>query len=246
MHPTTTALPHDRLERLLSRERLGAYVQACEHDLGDAIALYRWNAAVSAALWEPLGHLEVALRNGASTSLAARHARSRRPGSWLDDPGGELDPRVQGHIATARRRVRQKGKRLTDPQTISELGFGFWRYLVTKRHTHLWPDLATAFAHAPDRRRETVEEPLARLHDLRNRVAHHQRIWNRDLVARYDDLLRVAGYLDPGLPAWIADGCAVPGVLRARPAMLVDPPLSAPRPRGGRGCGCGGVSRCRR
>ncbi|HKG39137.1 MAG TPA: hypothetical protein VKB25_09135 [Conexibacter sp.] len=62
-----------------------------------------------------------------------------------------------------------------------------------------------------------MEDPVARLHELRNRIAHHQRIWNRDLTARYSDVLLVAGYLDADLPAWIARSCAVPATLRARP-----------------------------
>jgi hypothetical protein len=213
----TSSLSDARLVELLSTERLGTYLAGCEGELGAALQLYRWNAAVSAALWQPLGHLEVAMRNTMSTALAERHHRSGLAGSWLDDVDRSLDGRARSDIAVARRRVRQKGKRPSDSQTISELGFGFWRFLITRRHTALWPDLASAFAGAPDRRRETVEDPVARLHELRNRIAHHQRIWNRDLAARYADVLLVAGYLDADLPAWIARSCAVPALLRARP-----------------------------
>lgn len=210
-------LTEERLERLVGAERLGSYAEACAGDHLAAVELYRWNAATGAAFWQPLGHLEVALRNSLSESLERRHAAHCRPGSWLDDPGEDLDAGARRAIAVARRRVRRKGKRPSDSQTISELGFGFWRFLITRRHTALWPDLASAFPGAPDRRRETVEDPVARLHELRNRIAHHQRIWNRDLAARYADVLLVAGYLDADLPAWIARSCTVPALLRARP-----------------------------
>jgi len=215
---STIVIPDDHLERLLSAQRLSTYVGRCG-GFDAAIDLYRWNAAVSAAFWPSLGHVEVALRNAMSDALAARHLRLARGGSWLDDPARELDARMRSHIAAARARARKQGKRTDDGQTISELSFGFWRYLVTRRRTTLWPDLASAFPGAPDRRRETVEEPLARLHDLRNRIAHHQRVWNRDLAARYDDLLCLAGCLDPGLPAWIGRACAVRAALRARPPV---------------------------
>lgn len=92
---------------------------------------------------------------------------------------------------------------MTEGQTISELSLGFWRFLVARRLTGLWPDLASAFPHAPDRKRKTVEAPLGRLHDFRNRLAHHQRIWNRDPAACYGDLLLVAGYLESEFPTWI-------------------------------------------
>lgn len=166
-HPSTSTISNDRLACLLSRERLGAYI-AHGGDFNAGVGLYRWNATVSAAVWSSLGHVEVALRNAMSDSLVARHTHLGREGSWLDDPAYELDARMRARIAAARRRVVQRGKCPTDGQTISELGFGFWRFLITRRRTAQWPDLAAAFPNAPDRRRETVEEPVARLHELRN------------------------------------------------------------------------------
>jgi len=51
MSSTTTAqLSDDRLEQLLSRERLSVYAHQCDGSFRSAIALYRWNATVSAAL----------------------------------------------------------------------------------------------------------------------------------------------------------------------------------------------------
>lgn len=225
------ALSRPQLERLFSAERLSTYVAKCEGDLDAAIDLYRWNAQVAAAFWEPIGHLEVALRNTLSAQLAARHLRLGREATWLDDPNRELSGRARDDIGAARARVRRKGKRASEGQTISELSFGFWRFLITKKLTGLWPDLASAFPHAADRKRETIEEPIARLHDFRNRLAHHQRIWNRDPLERYRDLLAVAGYVDPSLPLWIDAACAVPRLLRSRriAQRVTNSGLSIPR-----------------
>jgi hypothetical protein len=173
--PRAQLSPSD-LERLFSAERLSTYIAHCAGDFAAAVEMYRWNAAITAAFWEPIGHLEVALRNTLDDRLAARHRRHGWPGSWLDDPAGELPDRARLDIAGARDRVRQKGKSASDGQTISELSFGFWRFLITRKLTGIWPDLASGFPHAPDRRRETVEAPLSRLHVFRNRLAHHQRV----------------------------------------------------------------------
>ena len=216
--PSSTTILEQNLVRLLSPERLSSYFSRVGN-FDRAIDLYCWNATASAAFWPAIGHVEIALRNAMSASLAARHHQLSRAESWLDDPASELDLRMRFHIAAARRRVLQRGKNASDSQTISELSFGFWRFLITRRHTVLWPDLASAFPGAPDRRRETAEEPIARLHELRNRIAHHQRIWNRDLAARYADLLLVAGYLDVDLPGWIGRSCTVPALLRSRPSV---------------------------
>jgi hypothetical protein len=206
-------LSRSDIERLFSAERLSTYLAQCGGDFAAAVAMYCWNSAITAAFWEPVGHLEVALRNTLDDRLVARHRRLERTGSWLDDPAGELPGRARLDVAGARERVKQKGKRASDGQTISELSFGFWRFLITKKLTMLWPDLATGFPNAPDRRRETVEAPLARLHVFRNRLAHHQRVWSHAPDERYEDLLTLAGYIDPSLPTWIEATSRVRGTL---------------------------------
>jgi hypothetical protein len=217
MSSRSAQLSPGTLERLFSAERLSTYVAHCDGDFTAAVEMYRWNSAITTAFWGPVGHLEVALRNTLDDRLATRHRRHGRPGSWLDDPAHELPSRARLDIAGARDRVKQKGKRASDGQTISELGFGFWRFLITKKLTRLWPDLATGFPHAPDRQRETVEAPLSRLHAFRNRLAHHQRVWSHAPEARYEDLLVLAAYIDPALPGWIEARSDVRRTVEAKP-----------------------------
>lgn len=210
-------LPTKVLLRCFSEARLSTYLQHCNGDLGLALALYDWNTAVSGAAWEVLTHVEVALRNALATGLQRRHDHRRRPGSWLDDPGNELDVRAREDILDARRRVRRSGHAPSDGQTISELGFGFWRFLLARRYTNLWPDLATGFPHAPNRARVTVEAPVERIHSFRNRVAHHQRIWHEPLAARYRDMITLLGFIDPDLAGWADTRARLPTLLAVRP-----------------------------
>lgn len=58
--PSATAL---LVQRHLSAPRLEAYLHTSGDDLDRALELYRWNAAVAGALWEPIGHCVVVLRN---------------------------------------------------------------------------------------------------------------------------------------------------------------------------------------
>jgi len=79
------------------------------------------------------------------------------------------------------------------------------RFLLARRYTaSLWPALRPAFAYLPSADRRGLEEPVARLHLLRNRVAHHEPLIAEPLPARYADALLVAGAVDPGLQAWVA------------------------------------------
>ena len=192
-----------RFESLFSAERLSTYLSHCDGNFDAAVRLYRRNAADAAAFWRPVGHLEVAIRNALSNQIARRHNRLGRSETWLDDPDRELTTRARAVIQAARTRVNTKGKQASYSQTISELSFGFWRFLIAKRSTAIWPDLASAFPNAPDRKLETVEAPVSRIYEFRNRLAHHEPIWNRDPQSRYDDVMMCASYIDSALPEWI-------------------------------------------
>jgi len=124
------------VERHLSSARLSTYLTATSGDLDAAVARYRWNAAVSAALWESIGHAEVVLRNAAHDALSARHAARGRPGQWYEDPGRELDQYARDDVAKAIRRLKA-GAPPPAGKVVAELSFGFWRYLLAKRYTAL-------------------------------------------------------------------------------------------------------------
>lgn len=210
-HESSTVLP------LFGQPRMQGYLDVCYADPTAALELYRWNTRVSGAFWETLSQLEVVLRNVLAGRLADRHAAAGRPGSWLDDPARELDGIARKDIAKARGRVRAKGKQHSHDQTLSELGFGFWRFLLAKRYTTLWPALAGGFPHAPDRARTTIEQPVINLHEFRNRLAHHERIWNQPLKERHNDITALLGYIDTDLADWVAESCRITAVLSECP-----------------------------
>jgi hypothetical protein len=175
---------------------------------------------MTGAMWETIGHVEVALRNTLADRLTDRHCRLRRAGSWLDDPARDLDQAARDDIAKARQRVRRNRKPGTSAQTISELGFGFWRYLLAKRYaTTLWPDLAGGFPHSPNRARATVDKPVERLHLFRNRPARHQRIWAEPVNQHWTEMMAILGYIDQDFMQWVNFHSRVPTVLSACPAV---------------------------
>ncbi len=204
---------------VISPERLHPYMTHCLPDQETALELYRWNALASTAYWETLGHLEVALRNTLANRLAKRHRNKQRPGSWLDDRAGELDTNAKADIRKARRRIHEKGNRPGEGQTISELSFGFWRFLLAKQYTNLWGSLSHGFPHAPDRDRHTIEEPVIRLHKFRNRLAHHEPIWNKELTDRCQDIYTLLGYINPDMRQWVSRSCRISATLATCPVQ---------------------------
>lgn len=216
-----------QLEKLFSATRLRHYLDEADGDRARAEQLYRWNGSLSAAFWEALADLEVALRNALDVAMTQRDDARGRTTHWIYDDARELG-RDRGRggrrhaqpyvdIDTAISRVRRNNKPLDPGQVISEISFGFWHQLVSRRQMVLWPDLASAFPHAPNRRQSTIESRIRRLRDLRNRIGHHHRIWALDIDGRYRDLLDLAGYLDPALGTWIAQRSRVPDLLSRRP-----------------------------
>ncbi|NJP65184.1 Abi family protein [Streptomyces spiramenti] len=207
------------LIELISPDRMSPYLAACGGDATAALALYRWNSNISAAFFEPIGHLEIMLRNALDAQLVARQERRGRATEWYIDQQVPLSSRARADIAQARDRAGRGGTSATPRgKVIAELSFGFWRFLLARQYkTTLWPDLAGAFPYAPNRAVTTVEDPIKRLHTFRNRIAHHEGIWHMPLEDRRNDIHAVLGFITPLAATWVADTSRINDILARRP-----------------------------
>lgn len=212
MGPATLAT----LEQRLTAERMAPYRAACGGGIAAAIRLYEWNAEVSAALGITLGHLEVLLRNALHEQLTRWTIDRFDEPRWYLDPAGVLSPRSIDDIAVARARATCNGDRETPGRVVAELTFGFWSFLLARRHDRgVWhPCLNRAFRR---RRRSDVHDAVKRLNDARNRLAHHEPMFNRPIDDLRTTALEVAGWICPITRDWIDGGCRVPQLLATRP-----------------------------
>ena len=89
--------------------------------------------------------------------------------------------------------------------------------------TSLWvPALASVFAQHPSRGnprqiRADVADRMQRLHFLRNRIAHHEPIHQRNLARDHAQLLEVVGWICPDSNTWVAVRSQTPTVIATRP-----------------------------
>lgn len=230
--------PAEVLQRRLSAQRLGGYVEATAGDLDAAIELYEWNCAMSAALFEVLGDVEIIVRNALHDALTAWHARGPFAGEWYDNEHGLLAAREKTDVTTALLRLKRCRKPVSPGAVVAELNFGFWRFLLTKKYSStLWPVIGrAAFPDISHRRPQLLWARMARLHDLRNRIAHHEPIHWRDIGLDLTDCLMVIRAVCPVSEAWSRDRARVLQVIAMRP--------QSPRPMvGGDSCtGGGGVA----
>lgn len=209
------------LRRLLSPARFDRYVQTAGSEKG-AVQLYAWNLHISGAWHETLGMFEVVLRNALDKQLTTYHQKVRSGnGDWYADPGMPWSgTRLDSQISDARVRATLRHSRPeVHGKVVAELNFGFWRYiLATSYQATLWaPALRRGFPHLRSQKRATVYVPVNRLHDLRNRVAHHEPIHSIGHADRHAELLQVASWIDPAAAAWITATTRVPAVLGTRP-----------------------------
>ncbi len=207
------------LQQRLSAERLRSYLTATAGDLDAAIALYEWNCAISAALLEVLGDVEVIVRNALHDSLTEWHARGPLGGEWYDNMHGLLAPQAVFDIAAARVRLEKRRKPVSPGAMVAELNFGFWRYLLTKKYSStLWPAVGrAAFPNIDHRRPPLLWSRIGRLNDLRNRIAHHEPIHWRHIDRDLTDCLMVIRAVCLVAEAWSRDRARVLQVLALRP-----------------------------
>ena len=213
----------------LSHDRLRSYLDDCDYDPSRALDLYAWNAQIAAAFLEDLGRLEVVLRNRLDESLTALTASAGGSLPWYDHTSlfpGKHAKNALRDIRKAKQRATDNGKRrLIHSELISELNFGFWRYLCSPRfHTTLWvPALCAQFPNHPSggnaaHIRADVESRMRQLHFLRNRVAHHKPVHRRELVDDAVVIFELAQWMCHDTHAWMTDLSRISDVLASRPA----------------------------
>jgi hypothetical protein len=210
------------LEGSLSPERMSTYAVATGGQIAMALRLYTWNTAISAAFYGPLQGMEVALRNAMHRTLSATYSAD-----WYDNPACGFDLGTIGRITKVKNDLKRNKYPLDPPHVVAALSFGFWVALLGKGgrtgvlgstksnyDMTLWrPSLYKAFPHGRMRRAD-VHKPLDYLRTLRNRIAHHEPIFQRHLNADYQQILTVTGWICASTRDWIAHHSRVEQVLK--------------------------------
>jgi hypothetical protein len=215
------------VHKALSEQRMEAYATPADGDEVDRVARYLWNMALASALQGSLHVFEVTLRN-AIYNMSVKlidTSKLRLPDvqCWLDaDRSTLLYPQEAADVQRAKSRLSPDPRRRTPGHLIAKLGLGFWVQLTSRVYNELradgpklWPrGLPLVFPYrwppgskkvVPSHRdREMVFDTLQPIRKIRNRIAHHEPIWDRNVGATYDTLLGVLGWMSPKMVAAVA------------------------------------------
>lgn len=202
-------------ETWLSAARFEPFLLETGGDHPRAVALYDWHAQVAAACFGMVHHFEVLLRNAIDSVLGDGQPQAPIKDTWLMD-FDVLQPDGVKQVIVSVERLEQ-GKAITRGRVIAGVSFGFWAGLFSKSYEELWRHrLRQAFPHGSVVRRDLTQR-MRLLQRFRNRIAHHDCLLRQDIEGRADDMLLVAGWIDPEAAAWLHQRSDVHSLLTARP-----------------------------
>ncbi|MEN5291708.1 hypothetical protein [Stenotrophomonas lactitubi] len=213
---------YDALRRALSAERLSTYeriASTCSPDV-TAESLYLWNMRMCGALMMPVHLCEVVIRNAAASVLARQHG-PRWP--WNDAFRRRLPASSSAFARTA---LEQAACRATSTsEIVANLPMVFWQQLFTCRFdSTLWiPALNGVLRHAPSAHpsviRKAMHVDIGRIRNLRNRIAHHEPILERDIGADLAAIGRLIHARCPHTLGWLQRHERATTVLAASPLL---------------------------
>lgn len=210
---------HDFPE-LISTPRFGTYLAHANGDAHKALEFYMWNVQLSAAFMVPLQLCEVAVRNGAVEAIEKEYGAN-----WHSSKGFSYTlPRLRTGYQPAADLQDQATRQPSAGKVVAELKFAFWQYIFTKgQDGRLWlPHFTTCFPGydttlAVKQARASMYHEVWQLRLFRNRIAHHEPIFTRNLVTDYERIRQLIEWRRPSVAAWMDANQTVTATLAARP-----------------------------
>lgn len=193
-----------------SPERLSTYLSACCGDVDKAMELYLWNMYVAGLFMPLLNLVEVILRNRISLVLEKmygkewawnQHVKNMLPPLKSFNPRQELLDLIS----------KQQDNNKLISKIIANSKFAFWQHLLTSRYQNIiWDShIKLAFPYLDknvdkDVHREALYQQIDQIRNLRNRIAHHEPIFNRNLIDDYQTIRNfLATCQSPDFLAWL-------------------------------------------
>jgi hypothetical protein len=197
----------------LSTPRFNTFLKERNNNTLKALQLYHWNAQISSAFLYPLHVFEICIRNAVANAAEAFYQTDEWPWSAAFEMSLPTTHTMR-HFSARRELVSTRDWQPRPIQTtgkvIAELKFAFWVSMYTGRHDHrLWSRyLRREYPNTPSNlslsaARDKIHKTADKVRDLRNRIAHHEPIFSRDLKAEYNEIEEIVGFRCLHTAAWM-------------------------------------------
>jgi hypothetical protein len=173
------------LNKNFSKARILPYVKE-DGVVEEILSKYHANILLSEAMIPTLHYFEVCLRNRIDQFIQENYYKN-----WLVTPPDELiSDKYIKKIETIVKVGEKRKKIQTHDDILAQLGFGFWcSFFQPKYDPILWhrkDALKNMFPNLSriDRKRIKIEKKILKIKHIRNRIAHHEPIWDPTLSIR--------------------------------------------------------------
>jgi hypothetical protein len=175
-------MKYSDFEHIMSTTRMARYLLASGNNSKKAMTLYRKNLHLSQELFTIISCFEVALRNAINHQYAYQYGSDWLRNSALSR-GIFNAPNCRHAKEVINKAITKLGVRYTHTKLLSEMDFGFWRYLFAQPQFYaggqtllrIFPSKPTSTP-AIQYNHTFVFNQLERINALRNRIAHHEPI----------------------------------------------------------------------
>jgi hypothetical protein len=199
-------------------DRIERYLPAAQGAREDAFRLYLWNCALCESFYLPLHFAEVAVRN-------AIHGRlmDRIGDQWFDNVliRNTLGERQSADLGELVRTEQQRhGNGMTAHHLVSELSFGFWQHMLTKRFARILGPrgMTDAFPNLPNELgRQEIHDRVETIRKWRNRIAHHKPIFDQGPSKKHQEALQLIRWVCHDVADWVTAAAKVTAAIDLRP-----------------------------
>jgi hypothetical protein len=210
-------------ETVLSAPRFATYLREADGDRQLAMDLYLWNTEVSCAFFLEIQFCELAIRNAAVEALEIEFGDNWHLSKGFAHTlptlrkGRGYQPKTD--LITCAEKLATSGK------VVAELKLAFWQHLfVVGQDRRLWmPHFHEIFPEydkqlSIQQARASIHEDIRQIRFLRNRIAHHEPIFKRNLLEDQIRLKRVISWRRTSIAIWIESYEKVTELLSSKPA----------------------------
>lgn len=186
------------LQKTISKSRLEKYLVEMKGDLDTSLDLYEYNIRISEAFYTPLQNLEVCLRNTLNDCMVTTYGHD-----WLHNQTANLSMDAQNEILAATRELGDAAD-IPTGSVVAKLKFAFWVGLLGPKYdATLWRKaLYKGFQKTTGKKRTDVHWRFNAIRRFRNRVAHHEPIFNRELEIMHNEIIEAIGWMCSDTKRW--------------------------------------------
>lgn len=214
------------MKNSLSQARFARYLASAGGDDASAIELYEWNTLMAQSLYVYLQCWEITFRNKVDSFLRWKYGQAwpydhkRALRSMTNDEKRRLKETIQ------RQSQQRKQTVVSTDAIVADLSAGFWVALLSSAYKipYSWQNnLRRVFPNDPKLDRDTAHSISVKILKLRNRIAHHEPIYELPLSHTYAELQRIVSAMCVDTDQFAQSNCTFLTIAKKRPAFLIRP-----------------------